>query len=530
MRQIGLLVGAAAGIALIMVVWLWAKEPSYGLLYGSLADKDASQVMEALQKASIPYKVDEGTGAVMVPSAQVRDARLKLASQGLPNSSGIGFELLDKDQGFGTSRFLETTRYQRALAGELSRTITGLANVQEARVHLAIPKQSSFVRDRETPSASVMVKLYPGRNLEQGQVSAIVHLVASSIPNLSTERVTVVDQRGNLLTAKDQSRDMALTASQFDYTRRLEETYVKRIHDIITPLVGESGVRAQVVAELDFTVTEKTQESFNPDLPAVRSEQTTEEQSKGMAGSAGIPGALSNQPPGAGTTVPGAAQGAAQGAADTAPTNTSRSATRNYELDKTISHTRLASPSVQRLSVAVVVDDRPGTNEKGEPVRTPLSEVELARITTLVKDAVGFSVQRGDSLNVINASFQPPAELEPAPEPSIVDRPWVMDMVKWLLGAVAVMLLMFGVLRPVLRSLAAQGVRGAAGRQLAAEPGAEALSDMAEDRVSLSMGEKAPQLAGPTEYEEQINLARHMAAQDPKRVAQVVKNWVANDG
>lgn len=523
MRQIGLLVGAAAGVALIAVVLLWAHEPSYGLLYGSLADKDASQVVEALREAGIPYKLDEGTGAVLVPASQVRDARLKLAAQGLPNSSGIGFELLDKEQGFGTSRFLETARYQRALAGELARTIMGLANVQEARVHLAIPKQSSFLRDREVPSASVMVKLFPGRALEDGQVAAIAHLVASSVPGLSTDRVTVVDQRGNLLTAKDQSRDMALTASQFEYTRRLEETYVKRIRDILAPIVGVDGVRAQVVADLDFTITEKTQEIFNPDMPAVRSEQTIEEQNRGMA-AVGIPGALTNQPPGAGTTVPPGPQGTA----DAGPTSLSRSATRNYELDKTISHTRLASPVVRRLSVAVVVDDRQGVNEEGETVRMPLSEAELARITSLVKDAVGFSAQRGDSVNVINVSFQAPAELEPLPESPLWEQPWMKDMLKWLLGGMAVLLLLFGVLRPVLRSLAQSGAEHMQ-PQLAGLPGLEGLPEMAEDRVSLT-GEKAGRLAAPDEYEEQLNMARQMAMQDPKRVAQVVKNWVASDG
>lgn len=524
MRQIGLLVGAAAGIALIAVVLLWAHEPSYGLLYGSLADKDAGQVVDALRQAGIPYKLDEGSGAVMVPASQVRDARLKLAAQGLPNSSGIGFELLDKEQGFGTSRFLETARYQRALAGELSRTIMGLANVQEARVHLAIPKQSSFLRDREVPSASVMVKLLPGRNLQEGQVAAIAHLVASSVPGLSTERVTVVDQRGNLLTAKDQSRDMALTASQFEYTRRLEETYVKRIRDILAPIVGVDGVRAQVVADLDFTITEKTQEIFNPDMPAVRSEQTIEEQNRGMA-AGGIPGALTNQPPGAGTTVPPGPQGTA----DAGPTSLSRSATRNYELDKTISHTRLASPMVRRLSVAVVVDDRQGVNEEGEPARIPLSEAELARITSLVKDAVGFSAQRGDSVNVINASFQAPVELEPMPEPPFWEQPWMMDVLKWLLGGVAVLLLLFGVLRPVLRSLAQSGAGHMGQPQLEGLPGLEGLPEIAEDRVSLT-AEKAERLAAPDEYEERLNIARQMAVQDPKRVAQVVKNWVASDG
>jgi flagellar M-ring protein FliF len=530
-RQLGLLIGLAASVALGVAVVMWGQEPSYRMLYSSLSDKDSGQIIDALQKNNIPYKVDQGSGVIQVPMERVHDARLKLASQGLPKGMSGGFEAMEGQQGFGTSQFMEAARYQRALEEELGLSIATLNNVQGARIHLAIPKQSVFVRTKQEPSASVVVNLYPGRNLSDGEVSAIVHLVASSIPNLSAEQVTVIDQKGQLLTSQKSSREMALSASQFDYTQRMEDSYVKRIEGILSPIVGAEGVRAQVVAEMDFTITEQTQESFNKEKPALRSEQTSEEKTVGGGAASGIPGALSNQPPTAATVEPTPANASAPPAGATAavssasgPENSSARATRNYELDKTISHTQLSSGTVKRLSVAVVVNDRQSTDDNGDPVKTPLTPEELTRFTALVKDAVGFNEKRGDTVNVVNASFNVPEAVEPPPEPSLFEKPWLASLGKQLGAGLVVLLIVFGVLRPVLSGLATRGdsvPRGA---------GAQDGMMVAEDRLSLGGPAQAARLGGPGNYDTNLSTAKTLAAQDPKRVAQVVKTWVASDG
>jgi flagellar M-ring protein FliF len=531
-RQLALLVGLAASIAIGGAVVMWSQQPSFQILYGGLADKDASEVVGALQKANIPVKIDDKTGAIMVPPGKVHDARLKLATQGLPKGGGTGFELMEKEQGFGTSQFVEAARYQRALEGELARTIATISNVESARVHLALPKQSVFVRNRQKPSASVVVNLYAGRSLDDEQVAGIVNLVASSIPNLEADGVTVIDQKGHMLSMPGKARELALSASQFDYTQRVEAAYAKRIEDLLTPVVGIGGVRAQVVADIDFTVKEQTQESFNPDKTALRSEQTSEEQSIGYNLAAGIPGALSNQPPGTAAApeqaAPPAAGGeapavAAANAATETPSSHSRRATTNYELDKTISHTRMASGTVRRLSVAVVVDDKQTAAGGGE--RQPYTEGEIKRLTSLVKEAVGFDEQRGDSVQVINASFVQPEVPEPLPEPPLWEKPWVWDLGKQVLSGLLVLILIFTVLRPVLRSLAEKGREP---RVMFAGAGAGALPGGGEAPAALGAPSPAP--AAASSYDEDLSTTRSLVAQDPKRVAQVVKTWVNSDG
>ncbi|WP_246345223.1 flagellar basal-body MS-ring/collar protein FliF [endosymbiont of Lamellibrachia barhami] len=277
-RQIAVMVGIAASVALGVAVVLWSQTPNYSLLYGNLAQKDAMEIVQALQQIGIEYQVDQSTGAVMVPSADLQEARMKLAGQGLPHSDSLGFELLQQDTGFNTSRMVEAARYQRAMEGELARSIATLANIESARVHLATPKQSVFVRQRKVPSASVVIKLYSGRTLEKGQVEAITHLVASSVPELDVSQVTVVDHKGKLLSGADKSAQMAMSSSQFEYTRELEAHYKQRIEDILSPLLGQDNLRAEVAAEVDFTVIEQTQESYDPDMSALRSEQINEQQ------------------------------------------------------------------------------------------------------------------------------------------------------------------------------------------------------------------------------------------------------------
>lgn len=539
LRQIGLMVGLAASVALGVAVVLWSQQPSYTLLYANLGSKDAGQVIDALQKSAIGFKVDETTGAVMVETGKVQSARMELAKDGLPEGNAMGFEMLQKEQGFGTSQFIETARYQRALESELSRTISTLRNIKSARVHLAIPKRSVFLRERSDPSASVLVDLYSGRSLDEEQIAAIVHLVSSSVPHLKPANITVVDQRGELLSSGGSDDGMAPTSSQFSYNRKLELTYAERIHQLLEPIIGAGRVRASVNADLDFTVTERTLETYNPDLPALRSEQVSEDSSTAGAGASGVPGALSNQPPeDAVLQQPGGAAAAGQGAGaqgttpGVVPVNNSKSSTRNYELDKTISHTKLASGTIRRLSIAVVIDDKQELDDNDELVSKPWSDDELNRFTSLVKDAVGFNLQRGDTLNVINSAFIPQPEAEALPEPALMEQPWVWDVAKQAAGALGLLIVVFGVLKPVMRSLAEKGARNMqAGAMVpaaatAGEPG------VGEDQLSLSgANPQQAQLAAPQMgYEQHLESAKSVVGEDPKRVAQVVKNWVGEDG
>ena len=535
-RQLAVMIGIAASVALGVAVVLWSQTPNYSLLFGNLAPKDATEIVAALQQAGIDYKVDENTGAVMVPSASVQQARMKLAGAGLPRSNSIGYELLEKETGFGTSRALEKARFHRALEGELARTIASLANIESARVHLATPRQSVFVRKQKKPSASVVVNLYPGRTLEKQQVAAIIHLVASSVPELEAGRVTVVDNRGRMLNGPRDSLEMSLTSSQFDYTKQLEEHYRERVTGILEPILGIDNVRAQVTAVVDFTVTEQTEERFNPDLPALRSEQV-DEQATTESPVQGIPGALSNQPPAAGTAPEQAVAGNnGDGTAPPAPVNTSKRATRNYELDKTISHTRLSTGQLRQLSVAVVVDDRVEQGADGAVIRTPRTPEEISRITELVKKAIGFDATRGDSVQVINAAFMAPPQAEPLPEPPLWEQPWVWDLAKQVGGILLVLLLILFVLRPTMKRLTAppviERIDGEAGDGEGGEEGegAGAQGEGGGTRGLEKKGLDALGLPGPEDYEQTLEAARQMVEEDPKRVAQVVKNWVAEDG
>ena len=518
LRQAGLLVGLAASVALGVAVVIWSQTPGYQVLYSNLAVKDMTRIADALAQADIPYKVEHESGAVLVPDRDIYDARLKLAAHGLPQGGKEGFELMDDSSSFGTSQFMEAARYHRAVEGELARTITSLRNVESARVHLALPKQSAFSRNRRKPSASVLVNLYPGRKLNKGQVEAVVHLVASSIPDMDTENVTVVDQKGRLLTAKSDPEDVS-NLDQFDRVRTLEQSYIKRIEDLLAPIVGANKMRAQVAVDMDFTLIEQTQENYEPDPTAVRSEQISEEMRVGAGAPQGIPGALSNQPPGA-ATVPETTEAPAQapeGAAkaEQKPENTSRRSIRNYELDRTISHTRQAPGRIKRISVAVVVDHRTTVDASGEETSQPRTAEEMARITALVREAVGFNEQRGDTVQVVNTPFfvTPEAEVEPVPEPPIWEQPWVWDVGKQVLGALGVLLLVFGVLRPVMRSLAAK----------APPPPPPAPTGPAG--VVMAEGGNAA-LAPPQNNQVYLDSARSMVQEDPKRVAQVVKTWV----
>ena len=558
LRQVGLMVGLAASVAIGFAVVLWSQQPDYRPLYGSLAGMDAKQVMETLAAADIAYTVEPNSGALLVKADDVSRARLKLAAAGVsPTDGNIGFEILDKDQGLGTSQFMEATRYRRGLEGELARTISSLNNVKGARVHLAIPKSSVFVRDERKPSASVLVELYAGRSLEPGQVLAIINLVATSVPELSKSQITVVDQKGNLLSDQAENSELTMAGKQFDYSRRMEGMLTQRVHNILQPVLGNDRYKAEVSADVDFSAVESTSEQFNPDQPALRSEQSTSEQRTASNGPQGVPGALSNQPPSPATAPQQAGQAGAGGAGmiqpgqplldangqqimDPAtgqpmlapyPADKRSQSTRNFELDRSISHTKQQQGKVNRLSVAVVIDDQVNVNPaNGEVTRAPWSADQLARFTRLVQDAVGFDASRGDSVSVINVPFSTERG-EVIADIAFYSQPWFWDVVKQVLGVLFILVLVFGVLRPVLNNITGNGRKGVAGIGSDAEMGGMGGLDgeLANDRVSLG-GPQSIMLPSPSEgYDAQLNAIKSLVAEDPGRVAQVVKEWINAD-
>ncbi len=523
-KQIIFLLAIAASIALGGYILMWSQTPAYQVLYTGMQPQESAEVVETLNQMGVSYKLEQTSGAIMVPAADLQSLRLKLAAEGLPRSTAQGMEMLNEEQGFGTSQFIEQARYQRAMEQELARSVSELQNVRSARVHLAIPKQSVFVRERRPPTASVVVNLYAGRSLERGHIAAVTHMVASSVPNMNSSDVTVVDQRGNLLSQPERDANIALSDSQLEYTQKLEQRYIRRIEDILAPMVGLQGVRAQVVADVDFTMTEQTAESYNPDLAAIRSEQLTEDERVGGAGAGGIPGALANQPPGGGIAPEQAVDEAAEGEAvapAVIPGSNSSRTIRNYELDRTISHSRLAPGDIRKLNVAVLIDEP--VNAAGEA--TPMSEAQMNRINSLVRDAVGFNEARGDSLNVVSAPFKAPIEAEPLPAVPIWEQAWVWDLGKQVLGALVVLFLIFGVLRPAFKDL------NKAPAGLPNQSNNEAASD--EARKAVAAGARNEDIAkltsGSEQMEANLNNVRSLVQQDPALVAQVVKNWTASD-
>ncbi|AKJ69728.1 flagellar M-ring protein FliF [Pandoraea thiooxydans] len=533
-ERLPLMLGVAALVAVFVALLLWARTPDYQVLYSNLSDRDGGAIITALQQMNVPYKFAEHGGAILVPSDQVHEARLRLATQGLPKGGSVGFELMDH-QPFGISQFAEQVNYQRALEGELARTVEAISSVQGARVLLAIPKPSVFVRDQQKPTASVMLTLYPGRVLDDGQVNAIVHMVASSVPDMPASNVTVLDQNGNLLSAPA-SDALGLDANQLKYVRALEQSYQRRIEAILTPLVGQGNVHAQVSADIDFSRVEQTAETYKPNQgdQAILSQQTSESQQVGGQSVGGVPGALSNQPPATPTASPannlapaqsqrqanaaGTGQppgGASAAQAPQGPRSDRKDSTVNYQVDRTIRHTQEASGGVKRISAAVVVNYRPGVNAAGKPALVPLTSAQLQQIQGLVKDAIGFSGTRGDTVNVVNSPF----ELTKAP---VDTQPWWqrsrnIELAKYI-GKYALVILVglylwFGVLRPALRRL------------LAAPPAPEPQAVAAAETTT------EVRRAGPEagDYERNLEFARQVARQDPKVMATVVKSWVSGD-
>lgn len=527
-RQFGLIIGLAVVAALAASLLLWGMRPSYQVLLPGMAERDTAQAIAVLDRHNIAWRLDNGRSALMVPANRVAEARLQLATEGLPRADGVGFELLDQETGLGTSRMVETARYQRALEGELTRSVVTLQGVDSARVHLALPRQSVFLRDRAKASASVLVNLHPGRQLDDHQIAGIVHLVAASVPELDADQVTVVDQRGRLLSQNGHGDFSGAPGRQLDYTRQVEEAFRKRVEEILRPLIGDSGMRVQVTADVDFTQTESTREIFDPDARVLRSEQTSEEETRGGLQSGGVPGALANQPPAAGTIGIRGEGALFDDASGDMPGSRNRRATRNFEVDRTVSHVREAPGSVRRLSVAVVVDHRDDVTEDGARIRVPRDVEEMTYLDGLVREAVGFRADRGDRVNVVNASFR---EIETAPaEPYALplwQEPWVHDFARQALAGLGLLLLVLLVLRPALRSLAQTGAASARRSPLAIAGGPDESTEQAVGQAMSADGGQDPQLLprGRT-VENDLALARQLADEDPRLVAQVVRQWM----
>src|SRR5574340_871627 len=523
-QKMGVGVGIAALFALIAGAWMWGQTPDYRVLYSNLSDRDGGAIIASLQQMNIPYKFAEGGGALLVASNQVHEARLKLASQGLPKGGNVGFELME-NQKFGITQFAEQVNYQRALEGELARSVESIGAVAAARVHLAIPKPSVFIKEQQKPSASVVLSLQGGRLLDSAQVSAIIHLISSSVPDMSAKNVTVVDQNGTLLSAShDGSINEGLDANQLKYVQQIEQSYVKRIETLLIPMLGANNMRTQVSADIDFSRTEQTSESYkpnqNPAESAVRSKQSSEAMNGSGINASGIPGALTNQPPVPATAPIVANTGTPVGDATASSGNVSnlqKESTVNYEVDRTIRHTVLPVGSIKRLSVAVVVNgNRRVTDAKGKTSTKPLSDEEKEQINNLVRDAVGFDQTRGDSLNVQVAAFTESKEFaEELPFWKQIDTiELAKELLKYALIAAVMLFVIFRVIKPALDTLLT----------LQSKTGGFTAVQESEAIPEATYTPSTPS------YEQSLQTARQIAQQEPKIVASVVKAWVSGNG
>ena len=516
----------AAAIALGLWLFFWTQKPAYAPL-PDLDTKTAAEARDVLRTAQVPFKIDPSTGMLSVPEDRMGEARMALASGGIGASADRGFATMEGDQGFGTSQFVENARYQHALETELARTISNLRPVREARVHLAMPKPSAFTRQKEPASASVVLQLQSGATLEQGQVDAIVHLVSSSIPGLPSGNVTVVDQFGRLLSNTDPDSDAAISAKQFDQQRRQETVFVRRIQELLEPMTGPGRVRAEVSVDMDFSQTEEAREKYGPDPAIVRSEQLSETGNLAAAAPPqGVPGSASNTPAAAAAAQqPANVANAQQATAATqTATNGSRSSVRNYEIDRTLTHTRQAPGRVRRVTAAVLVDNIAGAPGKnGKPSERALNAQEIQRIQSLVQQAIGFDAQRGDAVTVVNSPFARPAEATPEPLP-LWENPRARDLLRTLLGGLAVLAVVLFVLRPAFRSLTSP-------KALAKpEPDEiEVTQLVAHDEEEPTPVLTQERIAKRRDFDAKVQVARDAVTSDSKRVASAVRELVNAD-
>ena len=536
-QRMRLALGVLLFVAIGIVGLVMGRQAEWRVLYSNLADKDGGAVISQLSTLNIPYKYTEGGGAILVPADRVHDVRLKLASLGLPKGSVNGFEMMESNR-FGMTQFQERLTFQRGLEGELTRSIQALSSVQNARVHLALPNQNGFFREQQKPSASVLLSLHPGRALDRTQLAGIVHLVASSVPEMSPSAVSVLDDSGKLLSAMpDGTGAMGADAEQLQYAQQIEQLYSRRILDILEPLVGKQNVKAQVTAELDFSQTESTTESHKPnqtpDSSTVRSQQLVESTNGAQAGPpAGVPGATTNQPPAQpaapinGQPQTLAAAGQAAGAAG-ANSSSKKESIINYEVDKTVRVVKGATGVIKRINAAVVLNNQVTTDAQGKITSTPLTEAQLEKMTALVRETVGFSQDRGDSVNVVNAPFA--AAVVDSTEIPVWRQPEVVDLARslaWPLGTLGLAaLVLLGVIRPAMKSLTQP------------PPAAEPLGDERGGQLDALESEQParPQLGGPSAEtgtgmvspgELRLEDARKLTRDNPAAVANIVKAWM----
>lgn len=521
-----LTLGIAALAAVVAALAMWSRGGDYKVLYANLSDKDGGAVLAQLSQMNVPYKHAEGGAAILVPADKVHDARLKLAQIGLPKGATSGFELMDNAR-FGQTQFQERLTFQRGLEGELVRSITALAAVSTARVHLALPQQNGFFREQQKPSASVLVHLHSGRTLDRAQIAGIVHLVSSSVPELSPKSVSVLDSSGTLLSAaSSDTAGQGLDANQLQYVHQVEANYLRRVIDIIEPILGRDNVRATVAAEIDFSQNEATDELFKPNqgqaAATVRSMQVSESNNGAGNQPSGIPGAVSNQPPVPATAPLTAGSAPLQATQSTGAGGSSRrDNVTNYEVDKTVRVTRQATGTVKRINAAVVVNHRVVTDARGKTTSTPLSNDEIEKLTALVHESIGFNKQRGDSVKLVNAPFRIEAmpKVEPLP---LWNQPWVMDLLRAAAvpGALVLvaLLVVAGVIKPAIKA-ASTPVMGGHLNALVADPLTPGQTQAQNPQLALS--------APPST--KRLNDARDLAKQNPAAVANIVRDWVNNE-
>jgi len=523
----------AVVLAIVAALWLWTSAPEYRVLFSNYTDKDGGAITAALDQMGVKYKFSDGGNAILVPAERIHDLRLKLAQQGLPRAGNVGFELLE-NQKLGTSQFVEQVNYQRSLEGELANSVQSLAAVASARVHLALPKPSVFVRDQQKPTASVLLNLQPGRALDPAQVSAIVHLVASSIPELTPANVTVVDQNGTLLSDSANKNGKQLDPNQLKYVEALQQNIVKQVESIIAPLVGQNNVRAEATAEVDFAQTDTAAEMYKPNSPpepqAIRSQQTSEQTGPGSTNPSGIPGALSNQPPGVATApIDGNAPAAAQ-ATTTGPSR--KDSTTNYEVDKTIRYEQKPMGGVKRLTVGVVVNYRRTIDPKtGKLVIKPLSAAEVAQINELVKQAMGYSQARGDTLNVTNAPFDgvdKPDEQAPEWWKDPANLPLAKDIARYVFIALVLAFLWFRFVRPLLKP-AIKKFDEAVAIPPEPEPEVPEPEPEPDPEEEARLQREVEDQQKVQVYKSNLEMAKELAKHDPRIVANVIKEWLGTE-
>ena len=525
----GVVLLVAAAVAAVVM----GRQPDYRVLFSNLGDKDGGAVVAQLSQMNVPYKYSEGGGAILIPAERVHDVRLRLATQGLPKGSVAGFELMESNK-FGMTQFQERLNFQRGLEGELTRSIQALSSVQSARVHLALPNQNGFFREQQKPSASVLVSLHPGRILDRAQLAGIVHLVASSVPELAPSAVSVLDDTGKLLSqSPDSAAGAEINAQQLLYVQQLEQQYSRRIMDILEPVVGRDNVKAQVTAEVDFSQTESTSEQFRPnqtpDSSAVRSQQVLESRGSSTKTATGVPGAVANQPPAPSAAPINGANPApnAGGQQGTEEQTNKRESTTNYEVDKTVKVVRGSTGAVKRLSAAVVVNYQ-SAEDKGKTVTKALTPEQIEQMTALVRETIGFNRERGDSVNLMNTPFQVTAV--PTTDTPLWKQPEVVDLAKtfaWPVGAVLfAALVLMGLVRPALKGSApakATAAKPVAGGQL------DALEAETPERPALAAPSRKDEVLPATPEQLRLEDARVLAKENPVAVANILKTWLNGD-